>query len=448
MRPAKLLLIILGCWAALALLLALVRPFLEPGNDRVLTLIWWLTGGSILLGCIIDYFLSFVLKRLGLKRLGVERHLPNTLSLGINNRVKLCIHNPLHRAVNMIVSDHHPSQIEITKLPASLSVPATSTAEVYYNVFPLRRGDASFDTADLRVSSHWGLWQLRLRRGLPQRVKIYPNFAAISQYDRLGHDQQVNQLGIHVSQRRGQGMDFNQLREFREGDPLRQVDWKASARMRKLISRQYQDERDQDIIFLLDCGRRLRAKDGVLSHFDHCLNALLLTSYVASRHGDAVGLMTFAGEQRWYKPKKGKAVVSALLNQVYDLHSSTETSDFVSAAQALMNRHRKRSLIILITNVRDEDADNLSAAVRLLMKQHIVLVASLRENFLDQKLQQNVANFEDALAYSGSVDFFERRRQLLDKLSNSGVIISDSLPQLMYAALVNQYLLLKRSGRI
>src|SRR5690606_36019577 len=195
-----------------------------------------------------------------------------------------------------------------------------------------------------------------------------------------------------------------------DGDVSRQIDWKASARRQKLISRDYQDERDQQIIFLLDCGRRMRAKDEGLSHFDHCLNSLLLLSYVALRQGDAVGLLSFAGTQRWLPPIKGKNNINSILNSVYDLHSSTVTIDLLEAATELMARHRKRSLVILLSNLREEDQDDVIAASRLLSNKHLVLVASLREEFFDEIMERPVTDLESTLIYSGATSILNRRQ--------------------------------------
>ena len=218
--------------------------------------------------------------------------------------------------------------------------------------------------------------------------------------------------------------------------------------MRKPIAREYQDERDQDVIFLLDCGRRMHAKDGVLNHFDHVLNAFLLTSHVALRQGDAVGLMTFAGAERWISPIKGQHSINTLLNQVYDLHSSTETSDFSQAAQRLLNQHRKRSLVVLITNLHDEDTDDLKPAIQLISKQHLVIVANLREQFLDNIIQQPVHNFDTALSFAAANEFIYRRHRLLETLRKQGVFVADSLPHLLHIDLINEYLALKRRGQI
>ena len=202
-------------------------------------------------------------------------------------------------------------------------------------------------------------------------------------------------------QRRGLGQEFHQLREFRDGDTLRQIDWKATARKRTPIAREYQDERDQQILFLLDCGRRMRSQDGELSHFDHALNASLLLGYVALRQGDAVGLMTFASEQRRYLPPvKGQAQVNVLLNAVYDLQSSQRPADYSDAVDALLKRQSRRALVVLITNLRDEDDEDLLNAVKRLERRHRVLIASLREDVLDNLRHSQVEDYESALNLS------------------------------------------------
>ena len=157
-------------------------------------------------------------------------------------------------------------------------------------------------------------------------------FAALASGHRLP------QLGIHHQRRRGEGSEFHQLRDYRPGDSLRQVDWKATARCRRLISRDYQDEQDQQVVCLLDCGRRMRSLDGRLSHFDHTLTALLLLAYVALRQGDAVGLLTFAGPERWVPPRKTRGTLDRLMAAVHDLEPGLEPTDYLAAAQAALSR--------------------------------------------------------------------------------------------------------------
>ena len=129
----------------------------------------------------------------------------------------------------------------------------------------------------------------------------------------LGAETASRAVGAHVKRRRGEGTDFHQMRDYRVGDSLRQVDWKATARMRRLISREYQDERNQHLLMVIDTGRRMLARDGELSHFDHVLNAALVVSYLALRQGDAVGLLASGGDQTRYVGKVGARLGHGLI---------------------------------------------------------------------------------------------------------------------------------------
>jgi len=262
-------------------------------------------------------------------------------------------------------------------------------------------------------------------------------------------DNWLNQLGVRQRQRRGLGLEFHQLREFREGDSLRQIDWKATARQRTPIAREYQDERDQQIMFMLDCGRRMRSQDAELSHFDHALNACLLLSYVALRQGDAVGLCTFACDQpRYLAPVKGSGQLNLLLNAVYDLDTSRCTADYQAAASQLLARQKRRSLVIVVTNLRDEEDEELLSAVKRISRQHRVMVASLREEVLDQLRQAPVQTLPEALAYCGTINYLNTRDELHDRLNAHGLSVLDTLPSDLGAALVTRYLGWKKAGAL
>jgi uncharacterized protein (DUF58 family) len=296
------------------------------------------------------------------------------------------------------------------------------------------------------LASPLGLWWSGFRAGSAQALKVYPNFAPVKKYARLASGHRLEQLGIHHRRRRGEGSEFHQLREFRDGDSLRQLDWKATARMRRLISRDYQDEQDQQVVCLLDCGRRMRALDGDLSHFDHTLAALLLLAEVTQREGDAFGLLTFAGPERWLPPRKTRGALDRLTAAVHDLHPGLQATDYLAAAQAALTRVKKRSLVVLITNLRDEDDETLGPALRLLRRRHRVILASLREPELDQALQAPVLGFEQALRAGAIEAYQEQRRQALTRLDPGGALALDIPPRELAVALVNRYLAVKRSG--
>lgn len=455
MRPSKRLLSLVAAWLALAGLVFAVRiaAVLQPSDKDLLANasqsaqefanLWWLLGGVLLVAAWID-----AVRQRRYPMLRVVRQLPHSLALGAEAKVSLRIENGYDFSVQLELTDYYPAEVETQALPIICSIEANAHKNVDYLIRPIRRGAAEFGKTHLRIESRWRLWQKRQQQGELQSLKIYPNFAPIAKLAMMGLEHQLSQLGVHLQQRRGDGSDFHQLREFREGDAIRQIDWKATARHSKAISRDYQDERDQSVIFLLDCGRRLRNKDDEFSHFDHALNALLLTSYVALRQGDAVGLMTFAGEERWLNPVKGPANINVLLNQLYDLHSGTTTSDYVEAAERLVGRYSKRSLVILITNVQEEDSDDLNTAIGILTKRHLVVVASLQEAIIQSCIDIPVKTISDALSYCGANDHLEQRRKLLHRLQNLGVGMTDAQPQHLHHALLAEYLRLKRSGKI
>jgi uncharacterized protein (DUF58 family) len=253
-------------------------------------------------------------------------------------------------------------------------------------------------------------------------------------------------MGIVAKNRAGQSRDFHQLREYKDGDVLSQVDWKATARRGHLISRQYREQRDQTIILLLDCGRRMRALDGGVTQFDHCLNASLLLSYIALRQGDNVGAMGFGGVDRWLPPVRGQHSMTHLLNHLYDYECTPAASDFAEAAERVMARQRRRALIVLLTNLRGEEGEHLIAPLRLLSRRHLLVVANLRERSVVEKLQEPVRNFDSALLHAAGHAYLADRAALLATLRDHKIMTIDETAQQLAGALATTYLDVKQRG--
>lgn len=387
---------------------------------------------------------------LALRKYGVEveRLLPASLPVGIKRNISLRIRHSSPKPLTVMIYDHYPQQVQAQGLPLRFTLPVGEYAEPMYSILPLERGKYQFPLVQLRLLSPLQLWWSDRKFKVESEIRVYPNFAAISQYALLATDNHLSHLGIMKRRRRGEGQDFHQLREYRAGDSLRQIDWKASARMHKAISREYQDERDQDIIFLIDCGHRMQAKDGELSHFDHTLNAVLLMAYVALKQGDAVGLATFGGADRWLPAKKGQLSLNQILNTLYDLQPTLQAPDYSQAASKLLIHHKKRALVILITNLRDEDTDDLLPALNLLKKRHLLLLASMREQALATELEQPVDNLEDALEQSATEHYLYLRQQTLERIRSTGTLSIDVPPTELSTQLINRYLEIKRSGAL
>ncbi len=410
----------------------------------VSALVWWqFLIGLLAVILLVDF--SSLKQR---KKITVSRDVMNTLSLGSWISVTLRFHNPATQDREIDVYDHYPENADFEGLPMSFILPANGWREVSYRIKPLKRGDFTFKQTQIRIHSLMGFWKRNQYIGEQSSVRVYPNFAAVMKYTLLAMDQRLSQIGIVKKRRRGEGQDFHQLREYREGDSIRQVDWKATSRLSKLISRDYQEERDQQIIFLVDCGRRMLAEDGKLSHFDHTLNAILLLSHVALRQGDAVGLMTFSGEQRWMAPRKSISSINHILNTVYDLQPGSYSPDYTEAASKLMVHQRRRALIVLITNLRDEDTEDLMPAIKIMQKRHLVLLASLKETAIDDMLLKPVDDFDSAIDHAAAQQYAKHRRQTHQRLDHEGVLHLDVVPEKLPVTMVNYYMDIKSSGRL
>ncbi len=378
----------------------------------------------------------------------LQRKLSTALSLGCWAPVRLLLENPHVQPLRLWIHDLHPEDFQVRALPQYLRLPPQSLGEVRYEVRPSARGDARFTGCELRLLSPWGCWSHTRALAHPTPVRIFPNFLAIHHYQLLAQAQRLGKLGIRRLRQGGGGGEFHQLREYRQGDSLRQIDWKATARMRKLIAREYEEERDQRLYFLLDCGRYMGHRSEESGHLDEALNALLLLAAIALQQGDEVGLMTYGGVRRSCAPRKDAAALRRLLARVYDLQPSLAASDPLEAVQALLPRLKRRALVIFLTNSRDEENPDLYQAVRLLAKRHLVILADLREAFLDETLQGEIRTLEQALRFYGVQAYFEARRRHHERLRHSGAQVLDLLPKQLAPALVNRYLEIKTKGTL
>ena len=404
---------------------------------------------ALLIAVVVIALLDWLLS-LRLPLVEITRELPGSLAVDKWTEVKLRIRHQFTEPLSISIFDGVPSDANYDQLPLQIELQPNQISTSHYSLRPLVRGSLLLNKTHIQFSSPLGLWNIRYWAGETTEVKVFPDFVAIANYAILATENHTSQIGIKKKQRRGAGMEFHQLREYRQGDSLRQLDWKATSRRQKLIARDYQDERDQQIVLMIDSGRRMRTKDDELSHFDHALNSMLLVSYIALRQGDNVSLMSFGGDannkHRWIPPQKGVERVKVLLNGIYDLHANQSTADYISAAEKLAILQPKRSLIILVTNSRDEDNSELLLAVNLLKKRHLVMVANIREQILDQLNDTPVRTFDDSLNYAGVRRFLHERQESHRKLIASGVYAIDCTANELAVRVSNAYLEIKSAG--
>lgn len=432
MRPTSLLLKLLAGWLLLALAACVWDSFV---------LLWQVTGALLLLVMILD---ALTLPRRG--KITGQRSTPGRFALGVSSPVTLTVTHSARRALDLEVFDGIPTAAEAEGLPHSVTVPAGEHAAVTYQARFVRRGEHVFTPAHVLAGSLIGLWKVLHFVAGESQTRAYPNYEPVVRFALLAMANRVEQMGIVKRRRMGASLDFHQLRDYQDGDVLSRIDWKATSRRQTLVSRDFEETRNQTILLVPDCGRRMRALDGGLSQFDHCLNAMLLIAFIALRQGDEVGVAGFGGVQRWLPPVKGAHSMPKLLNHLYNYETSGEPSDFIEAAERVMTLQRRRALVILLTNLRSEDGATLASAVSAMQRRHLVLAATLREQELEQQAELPADHLHDALRFGALTHYFAERRRVLESLRARRVLTVDESAQMLPVALANKYLDIKAGG--
>ena len=421
-------------WLLLAAVAVAVPSLIQP---------WWWFG----LGALVVVAVDAVLARVR-RPIEVLRRLPGRFALGESGEVRLILRNESGQPAKVEVFDGIPQGADAPTLPWSGEVPPNREIRVFHPVTLSARGEAVFGPVQVRRISPLGLWARKTQHLSAETVKVYPNYEPVVRFALLAMQHRESPMGIVRRPHPGSSRDFHQLRDYRDGDPLAQIDWKASSRRQLLISRDYQEQRNQSVVFLLDTGRRMRALDGGLPQFDHILNAVLLVSHLALRQGDQVAVKSFGGSDRWLPPVKGSHAMPVLLNHLYDYQTTAAPSDFSGAVEQLMIRQRRRSLVILLTNLRGEDGKELVPALQVLKSRHLVLLASMRERTVEEAIAGPVTSFSSALTFLAADRYVQERREVLATLGALGVLTMDATAQGFAVALANRYFDIKAAGRI
>ncbi|HEY4091163.1 MAG TPA: DUF58 domain-containing protein [Luteibacter sp.] len=435
MRPAAPLLSLVAGWFLVGVLAAL---------DVLPLLAWAATGASLAMIALVDAWRA---TRAPSPRL--VRQLDAVLPLGERAEVTLRLRCEGARRQRVRVHDMHPGGWRVEGLPRALVLSPAHELAFTYTLWPAARGRFAFAGCQVEVASHWRLWHVRRTLDVPGDVRVFPNYAPLARMAGLSVELASRSVGARLQRRRGEGTEFQELRDYRVGDSLRKVDWKATVRSGRLMSRQYREESHQQVVLMLDCGRRMLAEDDGVAHFDQVLNASLALAYIALRQGDSVGLLACTGQMtRWLAPQQGAGGMDMVLGAGYDLYAQPTATDYLHAASELQTRQGRRALVVLVTNVRDEDDEELRAAVKMLSRRHLVLVVSLRELALDRAAAGGTESLESAIRTAGALRYLDQRDAVHARLRREGIATLDVLASELSGRLVERYLAIKRAGRL
>jgi uncharacterized protein (DUF58 family) len=378
----------------------------------------------------------------------VQRTTDDALSVAAANQVALRVRNELPRPLRVLVRDEPPPEFALDEAQprqAWLSLGPFDVRTLTYSVTPPARGDFPFGDVYFRVRSPMGLVLRQGRIPAAASVSVYPNLRAVEEYDLLLKRAHLMRQGARRVRLTGGGREFAALREYTPDDEYRTIDWKATARRGKVISRTYEAERSQDVFLLIDLGRLMRQEIAHTQKLDHVVNAGLMLAHVVAEADDRVGLLTFADEARaWLPPRRGRAQANDILQSLYAARAEPIESDYRQAFRFLAARWRKRSLAVLFTDLSDpESSATLLAEIAALATMHLVVCVVVSDPLVAQRARQvpdDVAQvYEKAVAEEVIAD----RRRALGLLQRRGVLVVDAEPKELSVELVARYLEVK-----
>jgi len=428
---------------------------------------WWIVilGASLVAAVLTIFFPSFFAVAVGIDTIllavaGIDltllhggtnrgitlwRSIPKTCSLGVPLESEVTVENRSRLTLVGQLRDDLPEQFQSSPTEHAIRLPPLGRITVRRKLTPSRRGAFALESVYLRFFSPGKLWIRYLTRDVRSSLNVYPDMQQFSEYALMARTNRLNLIGVRKSRRIGQDSEFERLRDYTRDDNYRHIDWRSTARRRKLTVRQFQSDQSQRVIFMLDCGRMMTNESDGYSLLDHAFNSILMMAYVALAQGDSVGLLCFSDTIHSYiPPRGGSSQMNRLLQAGFDQFPRLVESRYDQAFLYLAHRCRRRSLVVLTTNLIDEV--NAAAVVDHLGNingRHLPLGVVLRDRVMfDAADRQPESDFELYRA-AAAADILLWRDQVMNDLHHRGVLLVDAFPDELTAPLVNQYLEIK-----
>jgi len=378
----------------------------------------------------------------------IKRTLPTSAGRGVDCIVSLEILNTSQCRLSGSLRDLPPegASPEVWQYDVRLG-PGEVLQESYPCLIP-ERGMHNWDQTHLRLVGFLGFLEGQQAMGEVQGVKVYPESAVPD-----GEYQIFTQLEYDLkksasARRRGTGMDFDTIDHFAEGDDPRHIDWPSTARSGEFMVRRYQQDQHREIVILLDCGRLMGAQTSTGTKLDRAVDAALLLFKIAGHRGDSCSFGIYDNQVRGFLlPQRGAGAYKRVLESVYDVGCSFIESDFSVMFSRLQQKQRKRSLVVIISDVVDSDTSGrMRRALAELKKQHVVVFAALRTPALGNFVDQSVDTARDVMRKAVAMRLEQEREKALHQISKTGVIVLDSEPEKLTVPLINQYIRVREQG--
>jgi uncharacterized protein (DUF58 family) len=382
--------------------------------------------------------------------LQAARDAPAVISLDRPAAATLRLHNPTRHSLR--VGTHEAAAPSLGLVPARqwARLGPGEWASLEEDLVPSRRGRARLGPLTLRTCGPLGLGGRQ--RTLPVRdtVKCYPALPGRRQVELRLDRARMLQSGERSSAIRGGSGEFDALREYHPDDEFRRINWQATARSTRTISNTYREERNQHVILALDASRMMAGTVERVPRFEHALDAGIALAELAGRTGDHVGMAAFAGDVLVSTgPRAGRAQGRRILDQLFDLEPSLDAPNYRRAFAVILSRHRRRALLVLLTELTDPAAmEGLFAALPMLLSRHLVLIAAVLDPALEAEATMVPATSEEAYRKAAAAGALAARSATAARLGAMGATVVDRLPGDLAGALADQYLTIKSLGRL
>jgi len=383
------------------------------------------------------------------KGLSIAREFGGRFAVGAETEVRIHIQNGSNVSVKIIVKDEYPPQMILNGVrEGRINVDAQSSATLIYGLTPPRRGRFEFGHTAVRFRSRLNLVWCETKANPPAAVKVYPNM-------RRAREAELKALGARsvVSSHRktswrGEGREFESMRDYVRGDELRHISWTATARRGKLTTRQYQIERDQTILIALDAGRLMTARIESETKLDSAVHATLALISAAARAGDNAGLVVFGRKIKNYlPPSRGRDHIESALEALYAVEPEMIEPSYARAFEFIAANSKRRALIVLLTDLVDEEGSKeLLTSLHLLRPRHLPLVVTIADRDLKAVVRETPTSVRELFTQSVAEEIIHHREAALRLVESQGGLALDVTAAALAPALLETYLRVKERG--
>jgi len=377
-----------------------------------------------------------------------ERHLPERLSNGDENRVRFTVANRYVFKVFLEVIDELPEQFQIRNFHISLALnPADRESQSYW-LRPTERGEYHFGRLLVYARTQLGFVKLRYVFGGEEMIPVYPSFIQMKKFELIAFSNKPGESGVRKIRRLGHTMEFDQIKEYVRGDDVRAINWKATARAGNLMVNTYQDERSQQVINVIDTGRVMKMPFEGLHLLDYAINTSLVISNIVLLKDDKAGLMTLSNNgTSFLAPQKKRTHIRRIQEQLYNITPNFLESDYRRLRVSLKKQVKSRSLLLFYTNFESlSSMKRQLPSLRAIASDHLLVVIFFENTELRSLLERDPETVEEIYTKTVAESFMYEKRQIVKSLNHYGIQTILTPPKELSVNAINKYLELKARG--